>query len=168
MKNIEGIKYSIEKRNNETAHLQGIEILDKLLRNENICDYTIGYTNNLKPFIDNNKYISVSHTEEYVVCAVSDKNIGIDIIKIREKDDKVMKYFFSKDERNYVNSSEDSGKAFSYVWTLKEAFIKLNGDKLKDINNYNVIIDNKINIENASYYFIEDIKDYVICVIKSN
>jgi len=56
-----------------------------------------------KPFIkDKNIYFSISHTDNFVVCALSNKEIGIDVEKIKEVNLKTIKLFASERERNYI------------------------------------------------------------------
>ena len=47
-------------------------------------DFLIRRTETGKPYVDGEIYFSLSHTDGLTVCAVSDKNIGVDAERIRE------------------------------------------------------------------------------------
>ena len=87
-------------------------------------------TNSGKPFLsDSNIFISLTHSKEYVGCAVSDKPVGIDIEQIKDVKDGVIERVCSKDEISYLAKS---GKdEFFTLWTLKEAYIKAATETLK-------------------------------------
>lgn len=81
-----------------------------------------------KPFAKNLPvYFSISHSGDMVVCAVSGREIGIDIEKIRPIKLKSAEKFASADELEYICSSENG---FFEIWTLKEAFFKCIGTGL--------------------------------------
>ncbi len=72
-------------------------------------------------------YFSISHSGDYAVCAVSDKEIGIDIEKIREINPKVCKKFSTENEAEYIASHKNG---LFEIWTLKEAYFKCIGTGL--------------------------------------
>ena len=76
-----------------------------------------------KPYLkDLPCYFNISHSGDFVVCAVSEKNeIGIDIEKIRPIDLKIAKRVFSEDETTYILSSKTPKENFFELWTKKEA-----------------------------------------------
>lgn len=87
-----------------------------------------------KPFAKNLPvYFSISHSGDWVVCAVSDKEIGIDIEKIKPHNPKSAEKFATEKELEYIRSNE---KGFFEIWTLKEAYFKCIGTGLgADIKN---------------------------------
>ncbi len=87
-----------------------------------------------KPYVKGlNTYFSISHSGDFVVCAVSDKEIGIDIEKIREINPEVSKRFADENELDYINSHKNG---LLEIWTLKEAYFKCIGTGLgTDIKN---------------------------------
>lgn len=72
---------------------------------------------------------NISHSGEYLVCAFSKKEIGVDIQRIKDIDLKIAKRFFAKNEYSYINSMPENEKvdAFFRLWVLKESFIKAVG-----------------------------------------
>ncbi len=94
----------------------------------------IALTERGKPFAVNcNVNFSISHSGDYVVCAVSDNEIGIDIEKTRPVNARTAERFACPDELDYINSEENG---FFKIWTLKEAYFKCIGTGLgADIKN---------------------------------
>lgn len=72
-------------------------------------------------------HFNASHSGDMVVCAVSDKEIGIDIERIRKTNPKVSEKFACEKELDYINSHKNG---FFEIWTLKEAYFKCIGTGL--------------------------------------
>ena len=94
-----------------------------------------------KPYIENNNiYYNISHSNDYVIVAFSNNEIGVDIQYIYG-DLNTKKIFCNDDEIKYIGN--DINKLFD-VYTFKESYIKMLGIDLlciKDVNfsgNYNV------------------------------
>lgn len=112
------------------------------------CEYFSFCTKeNGKPFVRNfDKKFSISHSGDYVVCAVDDKEVGIDIERIRPVNLSVCKRFFTDAEKLYVfgkkpdeqdfksDATDDMNRRFFEVWTYKESCVKLNGSGIADIH----------------------------------
>lgn len=104
--------------------------------NQEAGSFVFDYTAERKPYLDK-RYeeqriaINVSHSHGQVLVAISlDRNIGIDIEKIRENVDyrKLAKRFFSSAEYEaLVLYQGDPLEAFFATWTRKEAFVKAVG-----------------------------------------
>lgn len=70
-------------------------------------------------------YISVSHSGEFALCAVSEKPVGVDIEKQRILTEKASRYILGDDKGKYENNE------LLRIWTVKEAFSKLTGEGLR-------------------------------------
>ena len=74
---------------------------------------------------------NVSHSDELVLCAVNDTTIGVDIEKIREINDSVIRHTCNGNELDYVYekgiSRQETLKRFFEIWTFKEACFKYRG-----------------------------------------
>ena len=103
-----------------------------------------------KPFLDSNKYyFNISHSGEYVIFAVSDDEIGIDIQKMDEINLGISERFFSPYEDKFIKKC-NSFKRFYIIWTIKEAYIKYSGQVLnKTLNSFIVLH------YNNSYYIYD-------------
>ena len=85
-----------------------------------------------KPCLENGPFVSVSHTDNLIVVAVSESNIGIDMEKkdreIKKQKELTEKYLSQK-EKEYATTRE----RFLEIWTKKEAYGKFTGEGLSDI-----------------------------------
>lgn len=89
---------------------------------------------------------NLSHSGDYVVCAVSNKEIGVDVEEIKHMRLSVAKRFFH--EKEYVYLEQHSGVEqevlFFILWTLKESYVKYLGVGLtKEINTFYFEVDDK-------------------------
>ena len=70
-------------------------------------------------------YFNLSHCKEAVVCAISDKPVGVDVEGRREMGDKVVKRVFSPYEIEAIMQSEEPFDiGFIRLWTAKESIVK--------------------------------------------
>lgn len=112
-------------------------------------------------------YFSVSHSADTVICTVSDKEIGIDIEKIKPFNMKAAEKFATEKELEYIRSSENG---FFEIWTLKEAYFKCIGTGLgADIKSVSFeILKDKIICSDRRYEmsFYEAAEGYICSVCK--
>ena len=101
--------------------------------------------NNGKPYLCNFKdiYFNLSHSGDYVVCVVSNKPVGIDIQKIINVEDLLMRRVCSEKEYEKIIESKDINNEFTKLWTQKEAVLKksgigINGDLKNCLKNINI------------------------------
>ncbi len=81
-----------------------------------------------KPFaVGIDVHFSISHSGDVVLCAVSEKEIGADIEKIRSIRLDAAKKFSGENELKYINENQNG---FFEIWTLKEAYFKCIGTGL--------------------------------------
>lgn len=87
---------------------------------------------------------SISHSEDMVICAVSEHSIGADIEKIRPLNMRItraacnesdLEYIFGAGLRNTENTEHDRDilKRFFEIWTAKEAYFKYTGSGIADM-----------------------------------
>ena len=152
---------------NDEAYKQSIIgeiLLAKLLKEENI-DYRniiVNYNENGKPYISNYPiYYNISHHKDYVICAINNGPIGVDILRMDDIDKNKAKTFCTEDEYNYIKNK----KQFYQIFTLKEAYLKLFGKKINDIKNLNIIYENKIKLTVINKSFTNNNYMISICYI---
>lgn len=106
-----------------------------------------------KPYLPNmsDVYVSASHSGDYLVCAVADTEIGVDIqrheaLKNETEDEtearlrKLAKRFLHPDESEFI--TDQPWERFFKVWTAKESYVKYTGSGLEDdIKNFSVLPD---------------------------
>jgi len=94
---------------------------------------------------------NISHSGNYVVCAIDDNPIGIDIEKTKTIDYKeIAKSFFSASEFDYIMKKDSNSQlsTFYEIWTLKESYIKCCGQGLSiPLNSFSIDINHSGNIK---------------------
>lgn len=87
-----------------------------------------------KPYLKKNSFLhfNISHSGHWIVCAIDNKPVGIDIEKIIPVDLEIAAQFFSDEEyRLLMAKSPEVRKQFFFdLWTLKESYIKAVGEGL--------------------------------------
>lgn len=132
-----------------------------------------------KPYLENfpNFHFNISHSGDYVVCAIDNMNIGIDIEKIVNINYKAISMsFFTQQEYQYIINKDLSEQlsTFYALWTLKESYIKFLGTGLsKKMNSFFINIKENQNIKVCadSIYTLKTfnvIPNYKISVCSSN
>ena len=77
-----------------------------------------------KPVLKLNKFISISHSFNVLVLALSKNEIGVDIEKERKKISIVKEKFLSRFENNFLTMTCQD-KMLTRIWTSKEAVYKI-------------------------------------------
>lgn len=83
-----------------------------------------------KPYLkDSHKHISISHTGRMVAVALSSDKVGIDLELINPNsfDHSTLELFLSDKELQLVQDYNGDPKIVTTLWTLKEAYLKLEG-----------------------------------------
>ena len=110
-------------------------------------------------FASSDVKISISHSEDYWVCVLSDEDAGIDIEKIKNRNwEKIAKRYFTETEKETVRKSGVDG--FYRVWTAKEACAKKNHFGVVNILNKDV--------EGVEIRYIDIDSRYVMCICADN
>ncbi|MGO4945035.1 4'-phosphopantetheinyl transferase family protein [Blautia sp. Sow4_E7] len=79
-----------------------------------------------KPFLlgAHMPFFSLSHSGDFVGCALHDQEIGLDIQKITEPRDSLIRRVCTQEELASLKSSQD----FCRIWAMKESAVKLTGE----------------------------------------
>lgn len=165
-------KDKIDKYKNYDTKVRSIvgEILLKnLLSKSNISYNSLDYYINEygKPYLKNiNIFFNISHSFDYVITTISDKDIGIDIEKIRKTPLNIINQFATEKEKAYILSTNNNIEERIFkIYTLKEAYFKMLGTNLNHILKVEFTIKNNniyCNDEKVKMGFIDDIKGYII------
>jgi 4'-phosphopantetheinyl transferase len=128
-----------------------------------------------KPYINGypNFHFNISHSGQWVICAISKEPVGIDIEKMDfdKTDLAVAERFFTDSEKNYIFEAaerEEQYNRFYEIWTLKESYIKCLGVGLrKPLDSYSIEktdfgfeISNKHESTDYRIFNFKTIKDY--------
>lgn len=76
-------------------------------------------------------FFNISHCRRGIACAVLDRPVGIDIEEI-QYDENLASVILNPEEIAAVGRSEEPEVIFTGLWTLKESFLKLTGEGIKD------------------------------------
>ena len=82
-----------------------------------------------KPYFANGPFFNVSHSGKYVVMAVAQNEVGVDIEECVEKDMSMLNRIFNEAEDKMLKEHAD----FYYLWCAKESLIKCMGSSIGHI-----------------------------------
>ena len=176
---IDFFRFEKDKKLSAGAYL----LLKKLLLEENITNPLFKIEEYGKAYISNfeNIYFNLSHSGKMVLCAISDREVGVDIEYIDHEIDLsiAQHYFYNKEYESIMNSQNPADEFFKY-WVLKESYMKYTGlgmnlkldsfeikieDKIELKNDDEGLKFNLFNLENykigiASHYEVSDLIEY--------
>ncbi len=79
-----------------------------------------------KPYLaDNRSFFNLSHSDDWVVCAVANSELGVDAQIHTAYNEKIAARSFTHAEQRWLD--EDPDGRFTRLWTYKEAYIKYTG-----------------------------------------
>ncbi|MFI3251374.1 MAG: 4'-phosphopantetheinyl transferase superfamily protein [Eubacteriales bacterium] len=73
-------------------------------------------------------HFNLSHSKEFVVCALGETPLGVDIQCCRVGSPSLIKRVCSAEEVAWLATQPNQGLGFACLWTLKESFVKYRGD----------------------------------------
>jgi phosphopantetheinyl transferase len=151
----------------------------KLLKNED-SELTIEYDSKGKPYLNKEKSISISHSNEMVAIGISNEiDFGIDVQFKTDKVFKIQSKFLSQIESKFFEKKNDL-ESLIKVWTAKESMYKALGKEgvsfSKDLEIDTI---NDKDLFRAGYYKKDNIKikfdldflfidEYIICHAKKS
>ena len=161
----------ILKDEDKKRSILGEVLLINLLNELNIDYTTINIIKNKfgKPYIkDLNLFFNISHSKDFVICAISNMKIGIDIEKIREINKSIVNQFATDKEKDFIYELDREYNKRSFeIFTLKEAYFKCLGTNLNNIKEIEFELNNNIvksNIDGYEFKLIHEIDNYVIAI----
>lgn len=112
-------EFTVEKVLKELEALPLTE-REKLLWASKVCIGEHG-----KPYLQNNNdiFFNLSHSGDYVLCGIADRQIGVDIQKRHDKDVSGVK--------EKIHNAQDKDEDFFLLFSAKEAFCKCTGEGLQ-------------------------------------
>lgn len=123
----------------------GEELLRELIKKELACkdeDITLTREASGKPVAKvkgEALCVSITHSGDYVACAMSEKPVGIDLEVKREVKPQFLQRVLNQQELEFVKTENDEVFAFLKIWTAKEAFVKLTGKGLSGLSEAEVL-----------------------------
>jgi len=151
----------------------------KVLKNEDL-ELTIEYDSKGKPYLNKQKGISISHSNEIVAIGISNEiDFGIDIQYKTDKIFKIKSKFLSKNESKFLGKTDDI-ELLTKLWSAKESIFKALGKEgVSFSNDLEIDIINDKDLFRAGYYKKDNIKikfdldflfieEYIICYAKKS
>lgn len=96
-------------------------------------DIVLDVASNGKPYCKSfpEIHFNISHSGDWVICAICDSPIGVDIEKIGRADLQIARRFFAEYEyQQLLNQETNRNELFYKLWTLKESYMKYTGKGL--------------------------------------
>ena len=123
---------------------------------------TFLYNEHGQPRIEGGPCFSISHCKNAIAVAISHSPIGIDIEHLRTAKPELVARTMNQGEQERIWQSENPDRAFTQLWTQKEAVLKMLGTGITSIDgikNTLVALDNielqtKVNMDKQYAYSI--------------
>jgi len=108
------------------VHKRAFMSIRHLLHYFGYTDFDLEYDNFGKPHLKDGKFISISHSYHFTAVIVSDRKVGVDVEKQREKIKYIAPKFTPLEEYRSLGE-DDLIKKLTIVWGAKESLYKLFG-----------------------------------------
>lgn len=105
-------------------HKRGFLSVRHLLKEAGYSDTELFYNENGKPHLKDGNQISITHSYHFSAIIVSDREVGIDIEKNREKI-KIIQHKFVNFERWFISEDDDYIEQLTVIWGGKESLYKI-------------------------------------------
>ncbi len=107
-------------------HKKAFLAIRNILNSIGLTDDELFYDKNGKPYLKNERHISISHSFTYAVIYLADFNIGVDIEKKQEKIIRLASKFCNNQELALKPlDKEEQLNYFTQIWSAKEAVYKM-------------------------------------------
>lgn len=84
------------------------------------------------PYHEEKTFFNLSHCKHAIACAISNKEVGIDVECVGRYKERLARYCMSDDEMQQIISATNPDIEFTTLWTKKEALLKLTGEGITD------------------------------------
>lgn len=138
-------------------------LLQKALRDFGCSDCRTAVGSHGKPFLKNGPFFNLSHSGDWVLCAVSPFEVGCDIEQIKPFYPSFARRFFTQEEYADIlaqpSPAEQAVRFFRY-WTLKESFLKATGLGLSlPLNAFRIVLGKNVSVlqdaDPRTFFFAE-------------
>ena len=162
---IDFYRFEKDKKLSAGAYL----LLKKLLDEENITKPVFKTEKYGKAYISNydNIHFNLSHSGKMVLCAISDREVGVDV-EYNDPSidlDIAKSYFYNSEYESIMKSDKPSEEFFKY-WVLKESYMKYTGLGMNlELDSFEIIIKDRIRLKNDDEnlrFDLFDVGDYKI------
>ena len=106
-------------------HQCGFLSVRRLLAEFGYTDVDLHYNDHGKPYLENGKHISITHSFNYSAIIISDKEVGVDIEKQRPIITNIASKFVGYEFEYLKELDVDYVKKLTVIWCAKESLYKL-------------------------------------------
>ncbi len=106
-------------------HQCGFLSVRRLIAEFGYSDVDLHYNENGKPYLEDGKYISITHSFNYSAIIVSDLKVGIDIEKQRPIISNIASKFVDYEFGYLKESEQEYIRKLTVIWCAKESLYKL-------------------------------------------
>lgn len=110
-------------------HRRGFLSIRHLMALSGYTDHDLYYDENGKPHLIGDKYISITHSFNFSAIIISDKEVGIDIEKQRNKILRIAHKFTPIEEYRTMANEDALMRKLTIVWCAKESLYKSFAEK---------------------------------------
>lgn len=110
-------------------HRRAFMSIRQLLAIVGYTDHDLYYDENGKPHLNNDKYISITHSFNFSAIIISDNEVGIDIEKQRLKILRIAHKFTPIQEYRTIANEDALMRKLTIVWCAKESLYKSFSEK---------------------------------------
>lgn len=126
-----------EKISNKDSAFGKVLLGYALKKTHSIERFSLFCGKNEKPYLKHhNVFFNISHSASYVICALSDYEVGCDVQKMEEYKPRIAQRFFSEKEQLLLEKSENRSEDFTKLWALKESILKKDGTGVSGLKSY--------------------------------
>ncbi len=117
-------------------------------------------------------YFNLSHSGEYVCCAVADHEVGVDIQKYQEVKNGLAERFFPEEDNRILAGLDEKERKewFFRIWSIRESYIKFTGKGMREgLDSFGIDWKNQaiLNAEKKHLAYFEENRElmgYSMCV----
>lgn len=174
---------AVRNMKNETAKMRSLAA--GLLLHKSLCDYLKLSMKETPPFLTDcgkwgkpylteypNVHFNLSHSGEYVCCAVAGCEVGVDIQRHQGNgEEKIAERFFTRaDNQMLENCGEEEKKdVFFRIWSIRESYIKFTGRGIgQGLDSFSIDWENGVirdkGLTKARFEEYREIEGYSMCV----
>ena len=144
---VDNFRFIRDKKLSAGAYL----LLEKLLCEVGVEKPILKYGKYGKAYISNFEdiYFNLTHSKKMVSCAISDREVGVDVEHIDPTIDLniAKNYFYNEEHESIVNSQNPIDEFFKY-WVLKESYMKYTGLGFQlNLNEFTIEIKDEIKLK---------------------
>lgn len=110
-------------------HQRGFMSIRHLMALEGYTDFDLYYDDNGKPHLRDDRHISITHSFNFSAIIISDKEVGIDIEKQRNKILRIAHKFTPIEEYRTIANEDAMMRKLTIVWCAKESLYKSYSEK---------------------------------------